>query len=289
MKDTNKRGMEARLIYAVPPAAPAPAAPVPDALVEAVAKAIYWEWRRDAGYVPWVDGGNSFKQDDARKIARAVVSSVAPVVPIDMVLHCPKCGLQHIDAPDERTHGWRNEPHRSHLCHGCGHIWRPADVPTNGVAAVATKGKADSPIAAMIAQLQATPVQAGTTIYIEEETFDLAPGEHYAGAVLDANGQHMHHLVLMAAKPEGDLTWKAALEWAEEVGGALPTRQEQALLFANCKPHLTPRWHWSCEENETDASCAWGCYFCYGTQNVTLKSFEGSAVAVRYIKIGASK
>ena len=60
----------------------APAAPVPDALVEAVAKAIYREWRRDAGYVPWVDGGNSLKQDDARKIARAVVSSAAPVVPL---------------------------------------------------------------------------------------------------------------------------------------------------------------------------------------------------------------
>ncbi len=68
--------------------------------------------------------------------------------PIDMVLHCPACGLQHIDAPDERTPGWKNEPHRSHLCHGCRHIWRPADVPTNGVAAVKTKGKADSPIAA---------------------------------------------------------------------------------------------------------------------------------------------
>ena len=87
-------------LYAAPPAAPAPAtsadyamgyaegfndackpAPVvPDALVEAVAKAIYWEWRRDAGYVPWVDGGNSFKQDDARKIARAVVSGASPVV-----------------------------------------------------------------------------------------------------------------------------------------------------------------------------------------------------------------
>jgi len=73
---------EVRPLYAAPPAAPAPAAPVPGALVEAVAKAIYWEWRRDAGYVPWVDGGNSLKQDDARKIARAVVSSAAPVVPL---------------------------------------------------------------------------------------------------------------------------------------------------------------------------------------------------------------
>jgi len=138
-------------------------------------------------------------------------------------------------------------------------------------------------LAAMIAQLQATPAQISTTIYIEEETFDLAPGEHYAGAVLDANGQHMHHLVLMAAKPEGDLTWTAALEWAEEAGGALPTRQEQALLFANCKPHLTPRWHWSCEEHETEASYAWLCYFGYGDQSFSLKSYEGGAVAVRRV------
>ena len=109
-------------------------------------------------------------------------------------------------------------------------------------------------LAALIAQLQAKPVQASTTIYIEEETFDLAPGEHYAGAVLDANGEHMHHLVLMAARPDAEVTWKDALEWAEQAGGALPTRQEQALLFANCKPHLQPRWHWSCEQHETEAS-----------------------------------
>jgi len=75
----NKAAAAIRAAIAASPAAPA--APVPDALVEAVAKAIYWEWRRDAGYVPWVDGGNSLKQDDARKIARAVVSSAAPVVP----------------------------------------------------------------------------------------------------------------------------------------------------------------------------------------------------------------
>ena len=138
-------------------------------------------------------------------------------------------------------------------------------------------------LAAMIAQLQATPAQISTTIYIEEETFDLAPGEHYAGAVLDANGLHMHHLVLMAAKPEGDLNWTAALEWAEEAGGALPTRQEQALLFANCKPHLTPHWHWSCEEHETEASSAWVCHFGTGYQLSYLKSYEGGAVAVRRV------
>ena len=87
--------------------------------------------------------------------------------PIDMVLHCPKCGMQHIDAPepsmlagDAAMHGgewpdrWTNPPHRSHLCHGCGHIWRPADVPTNGVAAVKTKGKNDMPIVNLAAEVE---------------------------------------------------------------------------------------------------------------------------------------
>jgi hypothetical protein len=69
--------------------------------------------------------------------------------PIPMVLHCPKCGKQHIDEPSE---GWDNPPHKSHLCHGCGCIWRPADVPTTGVAATVTVGKADN--------LQLKPVTA---------------------------------------------------------------------------------------------------------------------------------
>ena len=69
---------------------------------------------------------------------------------INMILFCPSCGLQHVDEPDERTPGWTNPPHRSHLCHGCGHVWRPADVLTNGVREINTKGKADS-----------TPVRGG--------------------------------------------------------------------------------------------------------------------------------
>lgn len=61
--------------------------------------------------------------------------------PIPMVLHCPSCGTQHIDAPSE---GWDNPPHRSHLCDFCGCIWRPADVPTVGVAATETRSEADT-------------------------------------------------------------------------------------------------------------------------------------------------
>lgn len=66
------------------------------------------------------------------------------VTPIDMVLYCPSCGYQHIDAPDERTPDWKNPPHKSHLCHHCKAIWRPCDFPTNGVAQIETRGKADT-------------------------------------------------------------------------------------------------------------------------------------------------
>lgn len=90
---------------------------------------------------------------------------------IDMVLHCPACGMQHIDAVEELpmpmpgssfegSAGWTNPPHRSHLCHGCSHIWRPADVPTNGVEAVKTCGKADSKLAAPTDTLRAQLAEA---------------------------------------------------------------------------------------------------------------------------------
>jgi hypothetical protein len=107
--------------------------------------------------------------------AGAALAQAAPATGkvVEMVLHCPKCGLQHVDAPETREvfHGdsgpvevadWANPPHRSHLCHGCGHIWRPADVPTNGVQAVKTTGNADSPIATPAPTVQAETGEAIT-------------------------------------------------------------------------------------------------------------------------------
>jgi hypothetical protein len=67
------------------------------------------------------------------------------------------------------------------------------------------------------------------------------------------------------------------------VGGDLPNRQEQALLFSNCKPHINPEWHWSNQTHESDASFAWICNFLDGFQDDLHKSYEGSAVAVRRI------
>jgi hypothetical protein len=90
-----------------------------------------------AGHPPvwvWVDEA---KAPVAQRLALAHLS------PVPMLLFCPKCGLQHVDAPDEAK-GWHNPPHRSHLCAGCGTIWRPADVPTTGVDQIGTRGSSDT-------------------------------------------------------------------------------------------------------------------------------------------------
>jgi hypothetical protein len=114
---------------------------------------------------------------------------------------------------------------------------------------------------------------------------NLQPGEHYAGVIRDAQGQVQHHLVLLAAVPATRLTWQGAMAWAESVGGALPTRQEQDLLFTNCRSHIKPDWYWSGEQHS--ASYAWYCHFYYGDQSSTHKSYEGCARAVRRIQLTA--
>lgn len=53
---------------------------------------------------------------------------------VDMVLYCPYCFTQHIDAPEPpEVSDWKNPPHRTHLCHECKKLFKPADIYTNGV------------------------------------------------------------------------------------------------------------------------------------------------------------
>jgi len=114
-----------------------------------------------------------------------------------------------------------------------------------------------------------------------EVEIELHPGEHYAGMVLDQEDKLVHHLVLMAATPGKNLEWQEAMDWAQAVGGELPTRQEQALLYANCKPHLKPERHWSSETHADDASYyARGCAFAYCYQSYAANRDDGCAVAV---------
>jgi len=134
-------------------------------------------------------------------------------------------------------------------------------------------------LAAMIEAFKATAAETQILI-VSEATIELRPGELYAGLLLDDDGKPSHHLVLLPARAE-DVSWDAAVEFAKQAGGELPTRREQSLLYANLKDQFAPAWYWSGEQHEGDGSYAWGQYFDYGGQVITHKSYEGRAVAVR--------
>ncbi len=85
-------------------------------------------------------------------MTEAVTPTETPSESIRMVLYCPRCLFQHIDAPDE-ARGWTNPPHLSHRCAKCKLIWRPADVPTRGVMLLETRGPRDAdPLTIAVAQ-----------------------------------------------------------------------------------------------------------------------------------------
>ena len=118
------------------------------------------------------------------------------VEPVDMVLYCPKCGTQHIDAPESDDdyrnkhlalggfdNQWTNPPHKSHLCHGCGHIWRPSDTPTNGVLRTASGKDADTtpptaPQSLLDAAEKAAQELANGYVECAEETLRASLQEH---------------------------------------------------------------------------------------------------------------
>ena len=108
-------------------------------------------------------------------------------------------------------------------------------------------------------------------------------GGIFAGLTTKPDGTHYAVVLLPGAGT--DLTWTKAKAWAKKQGGELPSRPVAALLFANVKASLQPRWHWTHEE--FDASYAWLCYFHGGTQYGHHKSYEGGAVAVRQIPLTA--
>jgi len=108
-------------------------------------------------------------------------------------------------------------------------------------------------------------------------------GGTFAGITTHKDGTHCA-VVLLPEQCE-KLTWEKAMNWAEKLGGELPSRPVAAMLFANVKRLLKPTWHWTSEED--DASYAWNCHFDDGHQLSHHKSFEGAAVLVRLIPLTA--
>ena len=110
----------------------------------------------------------------------------------------------------------------------------------------------------------------------------LFAGGIYAGISRGVDGAPDQHLVLLPGEAV-DVDWEAAGAFATSIDGDLPTRAEQALLYANLKDQFEPRWYWSSEQ--AGPSYAWGQGFDFGSQYDTGRSYEGRARAVRRLPI----
>ena len=111
----------------------------------------------------------------------------------------------------------------------------------------------------------------------------LNEGEIYIGLISDANGE-AYHLVLLPGDND-DATHQAQLEWAKSIGGDLPNRIEQAMLWANHRDQFKKDWYWSNELHHNESAWAWFQHFGGGDQTGLLQHYELRARAVRRLPI----
>ena len=112
---------------------------------------------------------------------------------------------------------------------------------------------------------------------------ELADGEIYVGCIGDALG-NLHHVILLPGDNDDD-THEAQLEWAKSIGGDLPSRIEQAMLWANHRDQFKKDWYWSNEIHHTESGWAWYQNFNNGNQNNNNRNNELRARAVRRLAI----
>lgn len=120
------------------------------------------------------------------------------------------------------------------------------------------------------------------TIVVLGTTIALAAGEEHIVSIVGADGKG-HHTILLPGDKSG--TWKAMKKWAEQLGGDLPDRVEQAVLFRDHKEKFQDDWYWSNTQPADGADCAWCQSFGYGSQSWDYVSNRFRARAVRRISI----
>ena len=135
-------------------------------------------------------------------------------------------------------------------------------------------------LAKMIATFEA---QARESIHFPEQMIELNHGEQWAGIIIGKDGEPNHHLILLPGEADS-IDWPDANEWAAEQGGELPSRREQALLYANLKEQFKPEWYWSGEQHE-NKSYAWYLNFSYGDQDTSYTDDRLRARCVRRLVI----
>ena len=111
----------------------------------------------------------------------------------------------------------------------------------------------------------------------------LNEGEIHIAALTDANGE-LYHLILLPGDND-DATHAAQIEWAQSIGGDLPTRVEQALLWERARDQFKKDWYWSNETHHSESGWAWYQGFGSGSQPGYGKFRELRARAVRRLPI----
>jgi len=111
----------------------------------------------------------------------------------------------------------------------------------------------------------------------------LAEGETYIGSIGDATG-NVHHIIMLPGDND-DADWDAQMEWAKSIGGDLPSRIEQAMLWASHRDQFKKDWYWSNELHHDDDASAWFQIFDYGSQGTYYRYDSLRARAVRRLPI----
>lgn len=108
---------------------------------------------------------------------------------------------------------------------------------------------------------------------------ELNPGEIYVGRINDT------HVILLPGD-NYDASWQDAMDWAKSIGGDLPNRIEQSLLWAAHREQFKEYWYWSNEMNHRNDDYAWCQDFLSGGQYDDRRDYNSCrARAVRRLGI----
>lgn len=110
----------------------------------------------------------------------------------------------------------------------------------------------------------------------------LEAGETYVATLFDAANGKGYHLILLPGD-NANANWEEQTAWAHSIGGELPTRVEQSLLFAQCKSLFKEEAYWS--DDSPESGWAWFQYFGDGIQGSYDRYYELRARAVRRFPI----
>ena len=107
----------------------------------------------------------------------------------------------------------------------------------------------------------------------------LNQGEIFLGVYCGPDGELIR--VILLPEEKAPSSWKTAMKWAKDLGGDLPNRIEQAMLFAYLLDQFKRERYWSNQLHEFNDSYAWYQDFGNGDQDYYDTDFKLRARAVR--------